>query len=576
MAGPDLEQGTILAGYRIVEPIGQGGMGVVYRAEEPSLGGRAVALKILPPVLARNEEFRRRFLREMRVAASIEHPNVLPIYRAGEENGLSYIAMRYVPATNLWQVLAREGVLDPWRAVWIVDQVAQALDAAHRRGLVHRDVKPANILLTLTEADEPEHVYLVDFGMAKLSAVDTAITAVGLFVGTPLYAAPEQLAGLPIDGRIDVYSLGCVLHECLTGEPPFRVDSNEAVALAHLGAPPPRPSRRRPGLPAALDKVIECALAKERQDRYGSCRELAAAARQTLQHRPAPAAPPTPPTASQLTYWTASPSGAAGQAWQIPREADGAAADVGRQTLTLDGALPPLAHHQQPLPRPQLAWTAEQMIAYQSPHPHARTLRASLWLAVAVSLFAALTNLSRTAAVHRLVGDTIGQGQGTGSGPALVMGVAQGFVFLLTGVLFLVWLRRVYSNLPTLGAKELRFRPGWAMAVWFVPLLNLVRPKQLLNDVWRASDPDLPVEAGRLWRGRRVPALLGCWWWTLLAAVFALGAATQSGSAEAAAGADLLIVVSGLLALRMVRRTTARQQARVTRLAGLSGPPQHG
>ncbi|HEV3463677.1 MAG TPA: serine/threonine-protein kinase, partial [Actinomycetota bacterium] len=246
---PDPAAGTEVAGYRIVEQAGSGGMGVVYRAEETGLGGRPVALKLLPPALAGDPDFRARFLREMRVAAAIDHPNIVPIYRAGEDRGLLYLAMRYVHASDLRHVLEAEGRLDPGRTLAILDQVARALDAAHARGLVHRDVKPGNILLAPPVLDgDPEHVYLVDFGLARSDSDDRSIGGGGSFLGTPRYAAPEQAAGRPVDGRTDGYALGCVLYECLTGRPPFPDGPGEAVLLAHLETAPPRLTTLRPDL----------------------------------------------------------------------------------------------------------------------------------------------------------------------------------------------------------------------------------------------------------------------------------------------------------------------------------------
>ena len=251
---PDPAAGTEVAGYRIVEQAGSGGMGVVYRAEETGLGGRPVALKLLPPALAGDPDFRARFLREMRVAAAIDHPNIVPIYRAGEDRGLLYLAMRYVHASDLRRVLETEDRLEPGRALAILDQVARALDAAHARGLVHRDVKPGNILLAPPVLDgDPEHVYLVDFGLASPTAT-TAPSAAPSFLGTPRYAAPEQAAGRQVDGRADGYALGCVLYECLTGQPPSR-RFRRGRPPRHLEAPttpghhpPPRPAPRdRPG-----------------------------------------------------------------------------------------------------------------------------------------------------------------------------------------------------------------------------------------------------------------------------------------------------------------------------------------
>ena len=252
---PDPAAGMEVAGYRIVEQAGSGGMGVVYRAEEIGLGGRPVALKLLPAALAGDLDFRARFLREMRVAAAIDHPNIVPIYRAGEDRGRLYLAMRYVHASDLRRVLEAEGRLAPARALAILDQVARALDAAHARGLVHRDVKPGNILLAPPVFDgDAEHVYLVDFGLARSDSDDRSLGGAGSFLGTPRYAAPEQAAGRPVDGRTDGYALGCVLYECLTGQPPSPGGSGEAVLLAHLEAPHPgsppsalTPPRHRPG-----------------------------------------------------------------------------------------------------------------------------------------------------------------------------------------------------------------------------------------------------------------------------------------------------------------------------------------
>ena len=221
-----------IAGYRIEARLGRGGMGEVYRAVQLSLD-RRVALKVLPPKLAADDVFRRRFLRESRIAASIDHPSIIPIYETGEDGGLLYIAMRYVDGMDLSTLLRREGRLVPARAVAIMAQVASALDAAHARGLVHRDVKPGNILLAPPVFDgDAEHVYLVDFGLARSDSDDRSLGGAGSFLGTPRYAAPEQAAGRPVDGRTDGYALGCVLYECLTGQPPFPGGSGEAVLRA--------------------------------------------------------------------------------------------------------------------------------------------------------------------------------------------------------------------------------------------------------------------------------------------------------------------------------------------------------
>ena len=262
--------------YRIEEPIGQGGMGVVYLAHDVRLG-RKVALKLMAPSLARDDRYRERFARESELAMSLEHPNVVPIHDAGEAEGRLYLAMRRVEGTDLRVLLRREGALDPARALAIVSQIAQALNAAHAQGLVHRDVKPSNVLL-----DDNEHVYLADFGLTRRLSDGASLHAEAATLGTPAYLAPEQIEGKDVDARADVYSLGCLLYECLTGEPPFRADSRLAVAWAHLEQAPPLASERRPELPEAVDAVIGRAMAKEPADRYATCTELATAAENAL------------------------------------------------------------------------------------------------------------------------------------------------------------------------------------------------------------------------------------------------------------------------------------------------------
>ncbi len=273
----DPRVGTELAGYRIESLLGLGGMSVVYLAEDLRLK-RRVALKLLAAGLAEDESFRDRFLRESELAASIDHPNIIPIYEAGTTEDILFIAMRYVEGRDLRERL-QLGRLDPADAIGILAQVASALDAAHARGLVHRDVKPSNVLLDAgARPDGSDHVYLADFGLTKRVSEKTGIGDDGHLLGTIDYVAPEQITGEEIDGRADVYSLGCVLHECLVGQPPFRRDSEIAVVFAHLEAEPPAPSARRPELPAALDAVIARALAKEPEQRYPSCREFVRAA----------------------------------------------------------------------------------------------------------------------------------------------------------------------------------------------------------------------------------------------------------------------------------------------------------
>ncbi|MEU6579108.1 serine/threonine-protein kinase [Streptomyces sp. NPDC046805] len=271
--------GTEIAGYRVEREIGRGGMAVVYRAQDLRLG-RTVALKLLAPELARNDTFRRRFTHESRVAAAIEHPHIVPVFAAGETEGVLYIAMRYVAGLDLRLLLDREGVLPVATALRIAGQLASALDAAHEHDLVHRDVKPGNVLVAKgVDSDHPEHVYLTDFGLTKKSLSLTGLTTVGEFVGTLDYVAPEQISGRPVDGRCDLYSLACVVFETLTGAPPFQRDEDLALLWAHQYDQPPALTERRPELPSAADEVLDKALAKVPDDRYDSCLEFVAALR---------------------------------------------------------------------------------------------------------------------------------------------------------------------------------------------------------------------------------------------------------------------------------------------------------
>ncbi|MEU0086632.1 serine/threonine-protein kinase [Streptomyces sp. NPDC006274] len=271
--------GRRVADYLVEREIGRGGMAVVYRARDLRLD-RTVALKLLAPELARNDTFRKRFTHESRVAASIDHPHIVPVFEAGETDGLLYIAMRYVPGQDLRVLLDRMGPLPAVAAGRIAAQVASALDAAHAHDLVHRDVKPGNVLVAEgTDSDHPEHVYLTDFGLTKKSLSLTGFTTVGQFVGTLDYVAPEQISGRPVDGRCDVYSLGCVVFETLAGAPPFRRDDDMALLWAHQFDPAPPLSGERPDLPAGVDAVMAKALAKSPEDRYGSCGEFVAALR---------------------------------------------------------------------------------------------------------------------------------------------------------------------------------------------------------------------------------------------------------------------------------------------------------
>jgi len=273
----DQRIGTVLGGYRIIEPLGSGGTSVVYRAEHVRLG-RPAALKLLAPGLG-EADFSERFLRESQLAASLDHPSIVPIYDAGEEDGLLYIAMACVEGSDLKAVLGREGRLPTRRALRIAGQIGAALDAAHARGLVHRDVKPANILVT---ADD--RAYLSDFGVVKELASNGS-TRTGSFIGTIEYCAPEQIEGREVDARTDVYALACVLYECLAGTPPFHRPSEVAVLNAHLHAPPPKLTRVAPDVPPALEQVIAKALSKSPLDRYAGCGEFLNAARTAAAER---------------------------------------------------------------------------------------------------------------------------------------------------------------------------------------------------------------------------------------------------------------------------------------------------
>ena len=279
--GPQLPVGTTLDHYKVEAPIARGGMGIVYQARDLRLN-RKVALKVLLPELATNEEFRRRFVRESQVAASIDHPNIIPIYGAGESDQLLWIAMRLVEGVTLRSVLDKDGKLSIERTLVFVDQVSRALDAAHLRGLVHRDVKPGNVLIVPSTGDLEDHVYLADFGLTKPQSDDSGITKTQQFLGTVDYMAPEQIQAQPIDGRADVYSLACMFFECLTASPPFAKSTEVATIYAQLSEAVPSVLTSRPELPAGLDDVFRRALAKNRDERYPTCGSMVKAIRRAL------------------------------------------------------------------------------------------------------------------------------------------------------------------------------------------------------------------------------------------------------------------------------------------------------
>jgi len=274
-----LGPGSRVAGYLLDRQVGVGGMAVVYRALDENLG-RVVALKVLSASLADDPAARERFVREARTVATVEHPHIIPVYAAGQDGGLLFIAMRFVAGPDLKTLIRMDGPLPVRRAAAFVSDMASALDAAHAVGVVHRDVKPANVLVD-SQTGRREHSYLTDFGVARLQSVGS-LTKAGQFVGTPNYAAPEQISGPSVDGRTDEYALACVAYELLTGSVPFRRDEQLAVIYAHLQSPPPRATASRPDLPPGVDDVLARGLAKAPDDRYDNCGDFADALRDEL------------------------------------------------------------------------------------------------------------------------------------------------------------------------------------------------------------------------------------------------------------------------------------------------------
>ncbi|WP_459549350.1 serine/threonine-protein kinase [Nocardia sp. X0981] len=291
-----LPTGAVIGGYRIIRVLGSGGMGAVYLARHPSLPRRD-ALKILNEQLSGDPEFRARFQREGSLAASLDHPNIVAVHNRGEEDGRLWIAMQYVPGTDAAEEAKRNpAAMNPRRVMHIISEVGKGLDYAHRCRLLHRDIKPANFLLSDSPDGDGERVLLTDFGVAKSVEDKQDLTATGKFVATVAYASPEQLLGHRLDHRSDIYSLGCSAYRLLTGQNPYPSTVPAVVMMGHLQEPPPNVSSIRPDLPMALDRVFAKVLAKDPQDRYGSCREFVADAEAALQGRlvwPAPAAPAT-------------------------------------------------------------------------------------------------------------------------------------------------------------------------------------------------------------------------------------------------------------------------------------------
>jgi serine/threonine protein kinase, bacterial len=298
-------QGTPFGRYRLIELLGRGGMGEVWRAYDP-VNERFVALKVLPDTFADDAVFQERFRREARAASGLDEPHVVPIYDSGEIDGRLFVSMRLVRGRELQELLGA-GALPPARVVGIIEQVASALHAAHEVGLVHRDVKPSNILIA---ADD--FAYLIDFGIAR-AAGEAGLTSAGSTIGTWAYMAPERFTDARVaDARVDIYALACVLHQALTGRQPFPADGIEQVAMAHMMEPPPRPSRLQAGVPEAMDEVIAIGMAKDPRQRYVTTKDLARAARTALHAAPRrPEPPPTraaPPPSRPAPQYTPPPT----------------------------------------------------------------------------------------------------------------------------------------------------------------------------------------------------------------------------------------------------------------------------
>jgi streptogramin lyase len=335
----ELQPGDEIAGFRVTGVAGRGGMGVVYRAEQLDLQ-RPVALKLIATPLARDEDFRERFVRESRAAAAIDHPNVIPVYSAGEEQGRLYLAMRYVDGEDLRTLVHRDGPLAPHRAASVIAQIANALDAAHARGLIHRDIKPANVLL------DGDHAYLTDFGLTKRlhgGSGEMSMTGSGRWVGTLGYIAPEQIRGAGVDARADVYALGCLLFYVLTGVAPYRRDNDEATLYAHLHDAPPDAAALEPGVPPALAGVVERALAKDPEDRFPSAGDLGRAALAAVGDGPAP------PPERTVARGAAAPGGFADDETVVPGA--GGVGDRTAVTKTAATALGPGEAHPRPTSR---------------------------------------------------------------------------------------------------------------------------------------------------------------------------------------------------------------------------------
>jgi serine/threonine protein kinase len=381
-----LVPGSRLAGYVLEGMLGAGGMAAVYRARDERLG-RVVALKLLAAELTKDEGFRRRFLREARAVAAVDHPHIIPVYQAGEADGVLFIAMRIVRGGDLREVVSREGGLPPLRAASFISPVASALDAAHAEGLVHRDIKPANILVDAGPG-RPEHVYLSDFGLARGVLSSSGLTRAGQFLGTPDYAAPEQIAGRTVDGRADQYSLACVAYTLLACAVVFIRDHPMAALYAHLHEPPPRLTEARPDLPRAVDRVMARALAKAPDDRYPSCGAFADALREALGVGPYGTAELIRPSTGMLpSVPVRQPTVAVGDP---ARELESTMPDGGTAGMTMATSLPSVPGSPvRPSPgRPSVAADPAAGVAAPAPVPAARpgsSRGVAAWTAVVTS-----------------------------------------------------------------------------------------------------------------------------------------------------------------------------------------------
>jgi hypothetical protein len=351
--GDQLQSGTVIAGYRIDELISRGGMGLVYRATNVALN-RIYALKIIAPDLAEDEQFRERFKREMRIAASLHHPNIVGIHYAGEHDGLLFFVMDYITGTDLREILRRTGAIEPNRAVDLLQQFASALDAAHGRGLVHRDVKPANIMITVKDGEE--HAYLTDFGLAKKYDTVSGLTVKGSVVGTVDYMAPEQITGAHTDARTDIYALGCVFFQMLSGRVPYERENSVATLFAHVHEAPPQLEGNIAGTYPAFEPVLDKAMSKEPGERYLSAGDFARDAAAALKGMRYTA----PPTVVGTGEATPAPQSVAPEPSPPP---------PGAEPTVVDAPAPaaPTAPAEPPPPEPVTAAGAPTAMAEQPP-----------------------------------------------------------------------------------------------------------------------------------------------------------------------------------------------------------------